>query len=84
MYQVLIERKAEKDLEILPAKIFQKVSAKIQQLANNPRPQGSQKLRNSDDNYRIRIGDYRVLYEIDGQDKVVKIFRVKIRGQAYR
>lgn len=84
MYKILIERRAEKDLEILPTKVFQKITLSIQKLASNPRPVGSQKLRSSESDYRTRIGDYRVLFEIDDQTKTVRIFRVKIRGQAYR
>ncbi len=70
MYQVLIERRAEKDLKALPS--------------NNPRPHGSQKLHDLGSDYRIRIGDYRLLYEIDDKAKTVKIFRVKHRGHVYR
>jgi len=84
MYRILIERRAEKDLESLPTKTFQKITISIQKLAGNPRPTGSQKLRSSDSDYRIRIGDYRVLYEISDDTKTVRVFRVKIRGQAYR
>ena len=84
MYRVLIERRAERDLDSLPAKVFRHITVSIRSLSNDPRPHGSQKLRGSDNDYRIRIGDYRVLYEINDQAKEIRIFRVKIRGQAYR
>ena len=84
MYRVLIERRAEKDLDSLPAKVFRQITVSILNLANNHRPHGSQKLRGFDNDYRIRIGDYRLLSEINDQRKIVRIFRVKIRDQAYR
>ena len=56
---------------------------KIQALASNPRPQGSEKLA-GDDRYRIRHGNYRVLYEVDDKTVVVAIVRVAHRREAYR
>jgi mRNA interferase RelE/StbE len=63
MYRVLLERAAEKDLSRLPTEIHDRVIEAIQALAANPRPVGSRKLTGSKHDWRIRAGDYRVVYE---------------------
>lgn len=84
MYEIRLERRAEKDLRRLAAEIFQRVIAAIQGLANDPRPEVCKKLVDSGDDWRIRVGDYRVLYEVDDQHQVVRIMRVRHRRDAYR
>ena len=84
MYQVVIERRAERDLESLPRHMFQSVTIAIRSLANNPRPVGCRKLRGSRRDWRIRIGDYRVIYEIDESRHEVRILLVRNRKDAYR
>jgi mRNA interferase RelE/StbE len=64
MYRVLLERGAEKDLSRLSSEIHGRVIAAIQALANNPRPPGCRKLAGSKNDWRVRVGDYRVVYEI--------------------
>ena len=63
MYEIYLERSAEKDLRKLRPPFFKNVLAKIKVLANNPHPRGSRKIMDSDNFWRIRIGSYRVLYE---------------------
>jgi mRNA interferase RelE/StbE len=82
-YSVLIKRSAAKELEAVPKKDREKLVAKIQALANNPRPPGSEKLA-GDDKYRVRYGVYRVLYEVDDATVVVVVVRVAHRREAYR
>ena len=84
MYETFIERRAEKDLRRLTAEIFQRVIAAIEALADDPRPEGCKKLTGSDNDWRIRIGDYRVLYEVDDESQVVRVMRVRHRREAYR
>ena len=84
MYDVLIERTAERDLKSLPTAIFDRILPRIKALADNPRPTGCHKLAGSKTDWRIRIGDYRVVYEIDDARKQVKIFRVRHRREVYR
>ena len=84
MYEILLERRAEKDLKKLPSVLFQRVIEKIQSLAENPKPQGSRKITGSKNDWRIRIGDYRAIYEIDEREKRVKIMRIRHRREAYR
>jgi mRNA interferase RelE/StbE len=82
-YSVLIKKSAAKELEAVPKKDREKLVSKIQALAADPRPPGSEKLA-GDDKYRIRFGVYRVLYEIDDDTVVVVVVRVAHRREAYR
>ena len=84
MYEVLIERTAERDLQSLPHSIFNRIVPRIRALAGNPRPSGCHKLTGSRNDWRIRIGDYRVVYDIDDARKRVRIFRVRHRREVYR
>ena len=84
MYEVYTEKAAENDLKRLPATTFQRVIPYIKSLAENPRPSHCRKLTGSKNDWRIRIGDYRVLYEIDEKSKAVKVMRVRHRREVYR
>ena len=84
MYDVLIERTAERDIKSLPTALFDRILPRIKALSDNPRPTGCHKLAGSKNDWRIRIGDYRVVYEIDDPRKQVKIFRVRHRREVYR
>ena len=84
MHDVLVERTAERDLKSLPTAVFDRILPRIKALADNPRPAGCHKLAGSKNDWRIRIGDYRVVYEIDDFRKQVKIFRVRHRREVYR
>ncbi|MBC8116390.1 MAG: type II toxin-antitoxin system RelE/ParE family toxin [Candidatus Saccharimonas sp.] len=84
MYEILLERRAERDLRQLSADVFQRVVAAMQGLADDPRPPGCKKLTGSVNDWRIRVGDYRVLYEIGDHTKVVRVMRVRHRRDAYR
>ena len=63
MYRVLLERGAEKDLSRLSSEIHERVIFAIRALATTPRPAGCRKLARSRNDWRIRVGDYRVVYE---------------------
>jgi len=82
-YNVLIKKSAAKELEAVPKKNREKLVAKIRNLANDPRPPGSEKLA-GDDKYRIRQGVYRVLYEVDDTTVMVTVVRVAHRREVYR
>lgn len=84
MYEVLIEGSAEHDLKSLPTAVFNRIVPRIKALAQTPRPPGCHKLTGSKNDWRIRIGDYRVVYEIDDGRKRVRIFRVRHRREVYR
>jgi mRNA interferase RelE/StbE len=61
MYRVFLERAAEKQLKQLSAKLHDRVIAAIQALAKNPRPTGCRKITRTDHDWRIRVGDYRIV-----------------------
>jgi mRNA interferase RelE/StbE len=84
MYRVLLERAAEKDLSRLSSEIHDRVIAAIQALANNPRPPGCRKFAGSKHDWRIRVADYRVVYEIADAIRVVRVNRVRHRRDVYR
>ena len=84
MYRVLLERAAEKDLVRLSSEIHDRVVEAIQALARNPRPPGCRKLAGSKHDWRIRVGDYRVIYEIADAIRVVRVNRVRHRREVYR
>ena len=84
MYRVLLERSAERDLRRLTPPIHDRVIAALQALADNPRPQGCRKLVGSVNDWRIRVGDYRVVYEIADVIRVVRVHRVRHRREVYR
>lgn len=84
MHEVYLEKAAERDLRRLPPEIFHRIVSQIRALAENPHPPGCRKLTGSENDWRIRIGDYRVLYEIVETDNIVRVFRVRHRREVYR
>jgi mRNA interferase RelE/StbE len=84
VYEVYIEKTAENDLKRLPTTTFQRIIPQIRTLAQTPRPSGCRKLSGSKNDWRIRVGDYRVLYEIDEKARAVRIMRVRHRREVYR
>jgi len=84
-YVVLLESRAEKELKFLPQGVLKRVDIKLQALSLNPRPRGVTKLKGKEnEGWRLRIGDYRLLYQIDDKDNVVRIYRIKHRREVYR
>ncbi len=83
MYEVAIRRRAEKDIADLPASVARRVAEAIAALKSDPRPPGTRKLE-ADAGYRIRVGDYRIVYEIDDDVRRVIIVRVRHRRDVYR
>lgn len=82
-YEISVKKSAVKELEDIPKKELQKILKKIQALSSEPRPQGSQKLSHKEQ-YRIRQGDYRVIYSIDDDNLAVNIIKIGHRREIYR
>ena len=82
MYQIELRRQAYKDLESIPTDYARLIARHIDSLEQNPRPHDSKKLR-GDAGFSLRVGTYRVLYDIDDKAKVVLIYRIKHRREAY-
>ena len=83
MYEIEITNTAHHHLRHLSPVNRQRIHRAIEQLAQIPRPQGVKKLHGEIDFYRIRIGDYRILYEIDDTTKIICITRISPRENAY-
>ncbi len=84
MYDIYIERTAERDLKKLSAETFKRIIPQIKALADNPRPAGCRKITGSKSDWRIRVGYYSVIYEIEDEIKIIRIMRVKHRRDVYR
>jgi mRNA interferase RelE/StbE len=82
-YSLEIKPAAEKEMDALDNALFARVDRKILVLAENPRPPGSKKLRGYKDQWRIRVGDWRIVYIIDDAAKRVSITRVAHRREVY-
>lgn len=82
-YSIQIKKSAQKEIKSLPTPDKQRIIAKIQSLAANPRGQDSKKL-SAQERYRVRVGPYRILYEIQDDILIVIIVRVAHRKEAYR
>jgi len=82
VYDLYVLPPAQKDLDKLEARIFERVIGKIRELSKNPRLSGCLKLT-GEEGYRLRVGDYRILYRIDDTVKRLYIYRVKHRKEAY-
>jgi len=74
----------KKDIHSLPRPEVARVIAAVSELATEPLPHGSQKLSGSERTYRIRVGDYRVVYEVFSNSRIVEIQRVRHRKDVYR
>ncbi|MBI4512683.1 MAG: type II toxin-antitoxin system RelE/ParE family toxin [Gemmatimonadetes bacterium] len=82
-YRLGIKRSAAKELEELPTKDRRRITRKIQQLGDEPRPPGCEKL-SGHERYRLRQGDYRILYEVDDTDRLVTVVKIGHRSDVYR
>ena len=83
-YKIEISATAERQLKKIPREDTVRILRSISLLAGNPRPVGCRKLSGYDDIYRIRIGNYRAIYEIDGKRIIVVILKIGHRKEVYR
>ena len=83
MYWLEISHIAHKQIEALPHRLVQRIDEAIAGLANESRPVGARKLMGIE-GYRIRVGDYRILYRVNDESRLIIVYRVKHRREAYR
>lgn len=83
-YTVLLLPAAEREWRKLPREVRTRVNRAMSALEDTPRPRGAIKLSGSSDRWRIRVGDYRVIYRIDDAAREVTILRIAHRRQVYR
>jgi mRNA interferase RelE/StbE len=83
-YSITFARSARKELESLDASLVQRIFPRIEALAKQPRPKGCRKLRREKNLWRVRVGDYRVVYAIDSNKHAIDIIAVRHRSKAYQ
>ena len=84
MYQIEFTKSATKQLNKLPTNIKERIDARILDLGTKPRPDGVKKLKVDENSYRIRVGDYRVIYEIYDDILLISVVRVGHRSKIYQ
>lgn len=82
-YEILVRGKAAKQIKQLPVEYFRQVSQHIRRLAEEPRPPVSKRFKGNL-GYTLRVGVYRILYDVDDEARTVTTFRVKHRRDVYR
>jgi mRNA interferase RelE/StbE len=83
-WQILIHRKAEKILKRLNGETLERIRRAIRSLANAPRPVGVKKLAGYENLYRVRVGDWRIIYAIEEDRLIILVLEISPRGGAYR
>ena len=82
-YRVALTASAEKELHALPAQMVARIVPRLEGLASAPRPPGCKKLSGGDNEWRIRVGDYLIVYEIDDGARTVDVTRIAHRREVY-
>ncbi|MFQ5881866.1 MAG: type II toxin-antitoxin system RelE/ParE family toxin [Candidatus Methylomirabilales bacterium] len=83
-YEVVLRPSAQRDLRKLPQAVEEQVIRALDILRSQPRPVGVKKLAGGTNEWRLRVGDYRILYEINDKKRYVRVFRIAHRRDAYR
>ena len=84
-YRILLTRAAEKGLDALPRPLFLRVKRELLALAENPHPVDCKALKGKHKGlHRVRLGDYRIIYEVKGTELVIVVVKIATRGGAYR
>jgi mRNA interferase RelE/StbE len=83
-YAVVFARSARRELERLNVVLARRIISRVEALARDPRPRGCVKLQGAVDLWRIRLGDYRVIYAVDDPARLVDVRIVRHRSDAYR
>ena len=84
-YRLFLKPSAAKELDKIGSKLDRRrIVAKIDDLASDPRPHGSEKLTGYEDRYRVRQGDFHLVYLIDEKDRIVTVFKIGHRREIYR
>ena len=83
-YEITFARSARRELQALEAQLVARIWARIQALRGQPRPPGCRKVQGEEAVWRIRVGDYRVIYEIKDATRIIDVVAVRHRRDAYR
>ena len=82
-YTITFARSARKELEALQRNLVDRILPRIENLATDPRPHGCRKLTGAKNRWRIRVGDYRVIYSVSDKDRLIDVIAVRHRSEAY-
>lgn len=82
-YSVVLKRSAERELRKIPKQDLRRIVTRIQDLAQEPRPSGCEKL-SGQERYRLRRGDYRIVYAVDDEARAVEVVKIGHRREVYR
>lgn len=82
-YKIIIKKSAQKEIKALPKNVIKRVLVKIKQLEHDPRPSGSKKIVGTEDTWRIRVGDYRIIYNVLDNVLIIEVIAVRHRKDAY-
>lgn len=83
VYTVVVSRSAQKEIRGLDATVRARTLRAIRDLRDDPRPAGCRKLVGAQNRWRVRVGDYRIIYSVDDAGRVVEIISVRHRSKAY-
>jgi mRNA interferase RelE/StbE len=83
VYELRLARSARKELQALPDAALGRVARQLDALPANPRPRGCKKLRGATDLWRVRVGDYRIIYHVDDGARVIEVRAIRDRKDAY-
>ena len=84
-YRVELENRAIRELRALPLEVIRSIDRAISGLAANAIPNGGVRVRgNVGNGWRVRVGDYRILYTVDETEQLVRVYRIRHRREAYR
>lgn len=83
-YHILVPKRVQRELDALPDTIYERIREQIRELSDTPRPAGVRKLQGSSRSYRVRVGTYRIVYEIDDAAREILLITVADRKDVYR
>jgi len=83
-YRIEFKQSAEKDIRRIAPALIPNILRRVEALSDEPTPRQSLKLSGSERTYRLRVGDYRVIYEVDAEAQTVVIYHIRHRREAYR
>ena len=84
MYRITFSKRADKVLRRIPRNIALIIRKKIKELAKNPHRMGNVKQLTNHPGYRLRVGDWRIIYTVNDNELLIHVIKVKTRGEAYR
>ena len=81
---IKLKRSVEKEILKLPRDVIKRIVRAIDELENDPYPRDSKKIRGTERTYRLRVGNYRIIYQVDEERKEIIIYHVRHRKSAYK